>query len=129
LVYVCEFGTGKIREEGTEAAIPKIREGTRENLNTVVTTERGRNLSRSQVLLVSGLEAMARGDMTCEGEKTAREEVHTNRETGRRTTARWLGWSSIGRARVERTQTRKREREKVGPLLPAFGEAKRRDIS
>lgn len=71
-------------------------------------------------LLAITLEVISRRDTICEGEKMARERKRTIHETKGRTTARWLGKS--------REHGNKRRGGKMGPLLPASGEARRGGI-
>jgi len=92
---------------GTEATIPKIRERAR----GLEWSRRGEAESASGVAspLASMLEAITRHGAICEDKKTAREKKRTSHKTERRTPSCWLGLSSIGRARVDSTQTRRGE--------------------
>jgi len=114
-----------MRKSGNQVTVTHSRPRSRRSENargrtrTVITTRDGEFAS----LLAIAIEAIAGRDTICEGGKTARERKRANRETERRTMARWLGLSSIGRARVE--STRKSRRERMGPLMPAIDEAMR----
>jgi len=69
-------------------------------------------------LLAITLEVISRRDTICEGEKMARERKRTIHETKGRTTARWLGLSSISWARVENTGIREEEGKWARYCLP-----------
>ena len=92
---------------GTEAKIPKIRERAR----GLEWSRRGEAESASGVAspLPSMLEAVTRHGAICEDKKTVREKKRTSQKTERRTPSLWLGLSSIDRARVDSTQTRRGE--------------------
>jgi hypothetical protein len=72
-------------------------------------TKRGGKQVKVASPLTSTLEVITRRDTICKGEKAAREEERTNYETKRRTTDRWLGLSSFGRAE-SRTHANKKRR-------------------
>ena len=85
---------------------PRRSENAQGRNEKVTTTRDGEFAS----LLAIILKVIMGHDPICEGEKTPRERKCTIRETEGQTTARLLGWSSIGRARVARTPTRRGRR-------------------